>query len=468
MIPMRRIRRVHFVGIGGVGMSGIAEVLHNQGYQVSGSDVAHSAALERLSRLGVTCHVGHDAQYVEGMDVVVVSSAVNAGSNPELVAAENARIPVIARAEMLAELMRFRYGIAIAGTHGKTTTTSLVASLLAEAGFDPTFVIGGRLNSAGTNARLGTGRYLVAEADESDASFLRLKPMVSIVTNIDADHMATYAGDMMRLRQAFLDFLHHLPFYGLAVICLDDPVLAELLPEIHRPVITYGFHPEADLRIIDYVPNGLKSEFKVQRRSVDEILSFTLNLPGRHNVSNATAALVVALEEGVAVDNIAHAFDSFAGIGRRFQVHSDINSTQGKVTFIDDYGHHPNELKATIQTFRESFPQNRLVLVFQPHRYTRTRDLFDDFANVLSTTDLLIVLDVYSAGETMIPGADGRTLCRAIRQRGQVDPIFVEHMEELPGLLNRILQSDDKVLLQGAGNIGQFIARCAAAGSIDE
>ena len=454
---MRRIRHIHFVGIGGVGMSGIAEVLLTQGYQVSGSDAMENSATQHLAGLGAIIYQGHDKRHIRSVDVVVVSTAIHS-DNPEVLAAREARIPVISRAQMLAELMRFRHGIAVAGTHGKTTTTSLVASVLAEGGLDPTFVIGGKLNSAGSNARLGQGHYLVAEADESDASFLLLQPMMAIVTNIDNDHMSTYEGDIAKLRQAFIDFLHHLPFYGLAIVCVDDPTIREILPEIQRPVLTYGFDESADLRIVEYTSRGLESDFTLLRQANGETYSFTLNLPGRHNVSNAVAAIAVAQEEGMTREAIGRALSQFAGIGRRFQLHAHVKIPAGHIDLIDDYGHHPTEVKAVWQTMREGWPSKRLVVVFQPHRYTRTRDLLDDFATVLATADILVVLEVYSAGESYIPGADGRALCRAIRQRGQVEPIFVENPADLTAALLPVLLDGDMVLMQGAGNIGQLAA----------
>jgi len=455
--PMGRIRRIHFVGIGGSGMSGIAEVLLNLGYEVSGSDLKENAVTRRLAGLGARVYIGHEAGHVAGSDAVVISTAVPA-DNPEVLAAREQRIPVVPRAEMLAELMRFRHGIAIAGTHGKTTTTSLIASLLAEGGLDPTFVIGGRLNSAGTHARLGASRYLVAEADESDASFLYLQPMTAVVTNIDADHMATYGGDFSKLRQTFVEFLHHLPFYGLAVLCLDDPVVREVLPEVTRPVRTYGLTPEADVYAVDVRQDGLRNHFRVMRRDGGPWLEVTLALPGRHNVLNALAAITVAHEVGVSDAAILRALAAFQGIGRRFQLNGEIAVGDGAVTLVDDYGHHPREVAATIQAVRASWPERRLVVVFQPHRYSRTRDLFEDFAEVLSTADALLMLEVYPAGEKPIPGADSRTLCRAIRARGQVDPVFVAHPDDLAATLRGVLQAGDVLLTLGAGDIGAAAA----------
>lgn len=450
---MGRIRRIHFVGIGGVGMGGIAEVMLNLGYTVTGSDLHENAVTERLVAKGAQVHIGHAAAHVEGCDVVVISSAVKR-DNPEVVAAREQRIPVIPRAEMLAELMRFRYGIAVAGTHGKTTTTSLIASVLAEGGLDPTFVIGGRLNSAGTNARLGASRYLVAEADESDASFLHLQPMLAVVTNIDADHMETYGGDFGRLQSTFLEFLHHLPFYGLAVVCLDDPVIRALLPNIAKPVLTYGLSTEADLHAVDLRQERGRTHFRVVRAGQGPWLDISLNLPGRHNVLNALAAIAVGWELGVSDTAIQGALGGFQGIGRRFQRYGELLSPAGRVLLIDDYGHHPREIAATLQALRAGWPERRLVVAFQPHRYTRTRDLFEDFAMVLSDVDVLVLLEVYAAGEAPIAGADGRALSRAIRLRGQVDPVFVEHVDELPDVLAGVLNDGDVLLTLGAGNIG--------------
>jgi len=454
---MGRVRKIHFIGIGGAGMSGIAEVLANLGYQVSGSDRQASVVVQRLQERGIAVMVGHDPALVAQCDVVVRSTAVK-DDNPEVIEAQRLHIPVVPRAEMLAELMRFRYGVAVAGTHGKTTVTSLVASLLAEGGLDPTFVIGGRLNSIGGNARLGTGQYLVAEADESDASFLCLQPMVAVVTNIDADHMDTYGGDFERLRQAFLEFLHHLPFYGLAVLCIEDPVVRELLSEVTRPVLTYGFSPDADIVVTDLQQSQSSCRFRVARSDCPDWLDITLNMAGRHNVLNALAAIAVAHELGVDDAAIGRGLENFQGIGRRFQVQGEVSTTAGHMLLIDDYGHHPNELEQVMQAVRDGWSGKRLVVVFQPHRYTRTRDLFDDFARVLSDADVLLVLDVYPAGEAVIAGADGRALCRAIRARGQIDPVFVERGEDLAELLRGILLNDDVVLTVGAGDIGAMSA----------
>lgn len=450
------VKRIHFVGIGGVGMSGIAEVLHNLQFQVSGSDAQQSANTRRLTDLGLKVQIGHHADLVRGADVVVVSSAVDT-HNPEVVAAHAAKIPVIPRAEMLGELMRLQHGIAVAGTHGKTTTTSLVASLLAQGGLDPTFVIGGRLNSAGANARLGYGEYLVAEADESDASFLRLQPYLAVVTNIDADHMGTYGGDFARLKQAFIDFLHNLPFYGLAVLCIDDPAVREIIPMVHKPVRTYGISEDADVRAHDIVQHGMQMHFSVTMPDTKGSMRAVLNQPGRHNVLNALAAIVVAHELRVPQQAILDGLAGFAGIGRRFQINGVVPFRGGDVMLVDDYGHHPSELAATIAAARSGWPQRRLVVAFQPHRYTRTRDLFDDFCNVLGGLEPVLITEVYAAGETPITGADGRALCRAIRARGG-NPIFLEKVDALADVLRDILLPGDLLLTLGAGNIGQIAA----------
>ncbi len=451
---MGRMRHIHFVGIGGAGMNGIAQVMLNLGYEISGSDMRENAATRRLAEQGATIFIGHAADHVASADAVVISSAVKA-DNPEVVAAQRARIPVVPRAEMLAEIMRFRYGIAVAGTHGKTTTTSLLASLLIEGGLDPTFVIGGRLNAAGSYAHLGEGEILVAEADESDASFLYLLPMLAVVTNVDEDHMATYGGDFERLRGAFLEFLHHLPFYGLAVICIDDEHARGLLPEVTRRVLTYGTDEAADVRATDIHQQGSVTHFTVVHgRGAFQV---TLNMPGRHNVLNALAAIAVALELDVAEETIQQALADFQGIGRRFQVQT-CRRQDGEVMLVDDYGHHPREVAATLEAVRSGWPQRRLVLAFQPHRYSRTRDTFEDFVKVLSTVDALVLTEVYAAGETPIAGADGRSLSRAVRARGQVDPVFVERADELPALLENLLQPGDILLTMGAGDIGAVAA----------
>ncbi|MDO9142091.1 MAG: UDP-N-acetylmuramate--L-alanine ligase [Methylobacter sp.] len=452
------IDRIHFVGVGGTGMSGIAEVLSNLGYQVSGSDIKESAVTQRLAGLGVAINIGHKRENIAAVDVVVASSAIDR-SNAEIDEAYLQKIPVIPRAEMLAELMRFRFGIAVAGTHGKTTTTSLTASILAEGGLDPTFVIGGRLNSAGSNARLGLGQYLVAEADESDASFLYLQPMMAIVTNIDQDHMATYEGSFQRLKDTFTEFLHHLPFYGLAVMCLDDEGVRAILPGISTPVITYGEHEYSDVRAVNIKQQGMNTTFEVIRKGDYPSLTVTLNMPGWHNMLNALAAISVATKLAVDDAAIIRSLGAFKGIGRRFQINGDLPVGTGKLTLVDDYGHHPREIAATLEALRQAWPERRKVIVFQPHRYTRTRDLFEDFVQVLSSVDVLILMDVYAAGETEIPGADGRALSRAIRIRGQVDPVFVENWDELPQLLAGIVKADDVLLTMGAGNVGQIAAQ---------
>ncbi|MCL1039676.1 UDP-N-acetylmuramate--L-alanine ligase [Shewanella submarina] len=461
MIPeMRRVRRIHFVGIGGAGMGGIAEVLVNEGYDVSGSDIAQSALTDRLLALGAEITIGHTQECMKDADVVVVSTAINQ-ENSEIAYAREQRIPVVRRAEMLAELMRYRHGVAVAGTHGKTTTTSLIASVYGEAERDPTFVIGGLLNSAGTNARLGSSRYLIAEADESDASFLHLQPMVSVVTNIEADHMDTYGGDFEQLKTTFVDFLHNLPFYGVAVMCIDDPVVREILPRIGRHIVTYGFSDDADVQALNFEQKGHQCSFTLRRRDKDD-LDLVLNLPGRHNVQNALAAIAVATEDDIDDDAIVRALASFEGIGRRFQHLGEYDTANGKVMLVDDYGHHPSEVAATIKAARAGWPDKRLVMAYQPHRYTRTRDLYEDFVDVLSQVDVLLLLDVYAAGETPIAGADGRALSRSIRVRGQVDPVFVATPEQLPEMLPDILQDGDLLLTQGAGNIGALSRELAS------
>ncbi|EMP57512.1 UDP-N-acetylmuramate--L-alanine ligase [Marinobacter santoriniensis NKSG1] len=461
---MRRIRHIHFVGIGGAGMSGIAEVLKNQGYEVSGSDLKEGPVTDRLKALGVDVQIGHREENSARADVVVVSTAV-ASDNPEVVSARSRRVPIVPRAEMLAEIMRYRHGIAVAGTHGKTTTTSLIASVLGEAGLDPTFVIGGKLNSAGTNAQLGGSRYLVAEADESDASFLHLTPVISVVTNIEADHMDTYGGDVEKLKQTFVDFLHNLPFYGVAVMCVDDAYVQEIIPRISRAIITYGIeNPAADYRAEGIVSDGLKTRFVVKRPGGRSDLSVELRMPGRHNVLNALAAIAVATDEGVDDDAICEGLSGFAGVGRRFQVYGDYQTPKGTVTLIDDYGHHPTEVEAVIRAAHDAWPERRLVMLYQPHRYTRTRDLYEDFVRVLSEVDALLLMDVYPAGEPAIPGADGRSLCRSIRQRGKVEPVFIEDNREIESLLANVLQDGDLLITQGAGDIGGVAARLAAAG----
>ncbi|WP_323845057.1 UDP-N-acetylmuramate--L-alanine ligase [Microbulbifer magnicolonia] len=460
---MRRIRRIHFIGIGGAGMSGIAEVLQNQGYEVSGSDLKESSVTERLRKLGIQVQIGHSKENICDVDVVVNSSAVH-DDNPEMVAAHERRIPVVRRAEMLGELMRYRYGIAVAGTHGKTTTTSLIASIFAADRKDPTFVIGGLVNAAGANAALGESRYLIAEADESDASFIHLQPMVTVITNIDADHMETYGGDFEKVKQIFVDFVHNLPFYGLAVVCGDEVNIQEVIPKFSRPVLTYGFDEDNDFRIVDVKQEPLRSHFRVQRPD-GKPLDVCVNTPGIHNVLNATAAIAVATDEGIGDEAIREGLAGFQGVGRRFQIFGHFavsdDASAEKVMLVDDYGHHPREVAATIKTVRDGWPERRLVMIYQPHRYTRTRDLFEDFVQVLSQVDKLILLDVYSAGEAPIPGADGRTLARSLRNRGQVDPIFVETIEQVPPVLADLLEPGDIVLTQGAGNVGALAQQLA-------
>ncbi|MEM7255839.1 MAG: UDP-N-acetylmuramate--L-alanine ligase [Pseudomonadota bacterium] len=450
---MRRIDGMHFVGIGGVGMGGIAEVMINLGYSVSGSDMSRNALVGRLESLGARVFQGHSAENVEGVDVVIVSSAI-AEDNPEVVAARQNRIPVIRRAEMLGELMRFKQGIAVAGTHGKTTTTSLVASVLTEGGMDPTYVIGGKLNSSATNAYLGKSEWLVAEADESDASFLLLQPVIAIVTNIDADHLSSYENDFERLKQAFVDFLQHLPFYGLAVMCIDDSTVRELVDQIARPVMTYGFDSDADVMGFNFRQDQMKSCFDVKLPDGSEMRQITLNLPGRHNAQNALAAVAVGWELGLRPTNMRQSFQHFQGIGRRAQPLGALHFDGGRAELFDDYGHHPREVAATLKAIADGRPDNRLVVVFQPHRYTRTRDLFDDFTEVLSAADVLLLTEVYPAGEAPITGADGRALARAIRQRGVVDPIFVSDIEVVAQTLRGVLSDGDVVLTLGAGSIG--------------
>ncbi len=455
---MRRIRKVHFVGIGGAGMSGIADVMNTLGYQVSGSDIASNAVTERLQSLGVKVYNTHSAENISDVDVVVTSTAIDK-NNLEVEAAKALRIPVVPRAEMLAELMRFSHGIAVAGTHGKTTTTSLVTSVLAEAGLDPTYVIGGKLNSSATHARLGKGKYLVAEADESDASFLYLQPMIAIVTNVDADHLPTYAGDFSRLKQAFVEFLHHLPFYGLAVVCVDDAEVRSILAEITRPIIRYGIDFEADVRASNVRYQGMQSVFDVLLPEADAPFEVTLNMPGRHNVLNALAAICVAYELGISVKHMQAALSKFEGIGRRMHMYGDINIKHGTVTLVDDYAHHPTEVAATLRAAKNAWPEKRLVAVFQPHRYTRTRDLFEDFSQVLAECDVLILTEIYAAGEEPIAGADGRALCAAIRARGKVNPVFIEDVEQLGSDLQSILKDGDLVLTMGAGSIGRVASQ---------
>ena len=455
-----KVKRVHFVGIGGAGMSGIAEVLLTQGYRVTGSDLAHGAAIRRLTDLGARVYLGHAATNAAEADVVVVSTAVSA-DNPEVVAAREQGIPVVPRALMLAELMRLKQGIAIAGTHGKTTTTSLIASVLAEGGLDPTFVIGGRLLAADTHARLGSGEFLVAEADESDASFLVLQPALAVITNIDADHMETYGHDFARLKEAFLQFAQRLPFYGVAILCLDDSNVREMLPEITKPIVTYGFATDAQVRAESIAHDSGRMRF-VARSAGRNDLPVLLNLAGRHNVQNALAAIAVGRETGVGDEAITKALSEFKGVGRRFQRYGEIGLAQGgRYTLIDDYGHHPAEMAATIEAARSAFPGRRLVLAFQPHRYTRTRDLFEDFVAILATVDALILTDVYAAGEPPIVAADGRALARALRVAGKVEPVFVENVADVAQAIGVIARDGDVVLTMGAGSIGSVAQQLA-------
>ncbi|WP_439241338.1 UDP-N-acetylmuramate--L-alanine ligase [Lonepinella sp. BR2474] len=451
---MRRVKQIHFVGIGGAGMGGIAEVLLNEGYAVTGSDIAESAVTNRLVSLGAKIYFSHQAENVQDASVVVVSSAIKA-DNVEVAAAREKRIPVIQRAQMLAEIMRFRHGIAIAGTHGKTTTTAMVSMIYTQAGLDPTFVNGGLVKSAGTNAYLGASRYLIAEADESDASFLHLQPMVSVVTNIEPDHMETYNGDFEEMKRTYVNFLHNLPFYGLSVMCADDAVLMELVPQVGRQVITYGFSESADYRIENYEQTGFQGHYDVITPTGERI-NVLLNVPGKHNALNATAALAVAKEEGINNEAILAALADFQGAGRRFDQLGEFIRPNGKVMLVDDYGHHPTEVGVTIQAARSGWENKRVVMIFQPHRYSRTRDLFDDFVQVLSQVDVLVLLDVYAAGEQPIAGADSRSLARSIRNLGKVDPIFVADHSQLPEIMDQIIQDGDLILAQGAGNVSKL------------
>jgi UDP-N-acetylmuramate--alanine ligase len=462
---MRRIKQIHFIGIGGAGMSGIAEVLLNQGYEISGSDLRASSVTSRLENMGAKIFIGHNSSNIEGADVVVNSTAVDV-NNPEMLSAREKRIPIVRRAEMLAELMRYRHGIAVAGTHGKTTTTSLITSILAAAELDPTFVIGGLVHSTGSHAKLGSSQYLVAEADESDASFLHLQPMIAVITNIDMDHMDTYEGDFSKLKKTFVEFIHNLPFYGLLVVCGDDPIIQELLPDISRQVITYGFNEGNDYRAYDVVQNEKQTSFTVNgsilsEKTGEDELAITVNMPGKHNVLNTLAAIAVSVDEGVNIESIQQGLTSFQGVGRRFQIYGEYSVESGTAMLVDDYGHHPREVQATIQAVRDGWPERRLVMVYQPHRYTRTRDLYEDFVDVLSKVDVLILLDVYAAGEQPINGADGRHLSRSIRNRGNVDPIFVEGIDAVPAVVKDIVNSGDIVITQGAGNVGQLATRLA-------
>jgi UDP-N-acetylmuramate--alanine ligase len=457
---MRRIKHIHFVGIGGAGMCGIAEVLANQGYKISGSDIKASKTTAQLEANGIKVYIGHSADNIKNANVLVVSTAIDP-ENPEIKAAIEQRTPIVRRAEMLGELMRYRHGIAVAGTHGKTTTTSLLTTMLAEENLDPTYVIGGLLNSTGVNAALGESRFIVAEADESDASFLYLQPMAAIVTNIDADHMDTYEGSFDKLKDTFIQFLHNLPFYGLAVVCGDDANIREILPRIGRPTLTYGFDEDNDIRAVDVLQEGMQSHFTVLRKD-REPLRVTINQPGLHNVLNALAAIGVATDEGVSDGAICRALESFSGVGRRFQVQGEFEVGEGLVKLVDDYGHHPKEVEATIKAARASHPNRRLVMLFQPHRFSRTRDCFDDFVDVLSQVDQLLLLEVYPAGEKPIVGADSRALARSIRLRGEVEPILVDPVDgNLPNVLQKVLQANDLLLTQGAGNVGAISVELA-------
>ena len=452
---MRRIKRIHFVGIGGSGMCGIAEVLMNQGYAISGSDISQSEATDRLTNLGATVHIGHNSDYVRDADVVVQSSAIG-DFNPEITAAHQARLPVVRRAEMLAELMRYRHGIAIAGTHGKTTTTSLVASIFRQASLDPTFIIGGLLNSSASNARLGASRYLIAEADESDASFLHLQPLVSVLTNVDKDHLINYEGSFEKLKDAFVAFAHNLPFYGLLVACIDDPVIKSLMPRFQRPIITYGFDPEADFQATDYKQIGEHASFVVRRNQHGNDLKINLSLPGRHNVQNALAAVAIASDEGVSDQDIMRGLENFEGVSRRFQVHGRFCRRDGEFLLVDDYGHHPSEVKSTIEAIRRGWPDSRLVMVYQPHRYSRTLELFDQFIDVLSLVDRLVLLETYSAGENRILGASGRDLYGQLSLKTNVQVTFAEFIADVPQVLDDLVEPGDLVLTQGAGETAQL------------
>ena len=461
--PMRRIQRVHFVGIGGTGMNGIAEVLVNQGFDVSGSDLQESRATRHLSELGANIFTGHNAEQVNGVDVLVVSTAVPE-DNPEVMAAREARIPVVPRAEMLAELMRFKRGIAVAGTHGKTTTTSLAASMLAEAGMDPTFVIGGVVNAWGSNATLGQGEYLLAEADESDGSFLLLQPTIALITNIDRDHLESYENSFENLKRAFLEFLQHLPFYGAAILCIDDPEVAALVPQVSRAVVTFGLSESADIRAVDLRQDGRNMCFKVQLPQPSEPVEVKINLPGLHNVRNALGAIALAWEIGLDVGSVVDCLSEFKGVGRRFADIGELPFGNGRVRAIEDYGHHPSELEATISAAREGWPEKRIVAVFQPHRYTRTAGLFDEFSRVLSDADAVVLSEIYPAGESVIEGIDSAALCNSIRARGKIDPVLISDVNELVTSLPALLQDGDLVLMLGAGSIGQIAQKLRESG----
>jgi len=453
-----RIHHLHFVGIGGAGMGGIAEVLFNEGFKITGSDLSDNAMIKRLKNLGINIYPNHKAENIHGAEAVIRSTAIQE-NNPELEAARNTRIPIVPRAMMLGELMRFRQGIAIAGTHGKTTTTSLITTIFAQAGTDPTFVIGGLLNSTGTNAKLGAGNYLIAEADESDASFLYLHPLMTVVTNIDQDHMETYHGDFDKLKKTFIEFIHHLPFYGLAVLCYEDEAVREIIPKISRPLRTYGFSKNADVYAYDLQQKGTQHFFKVKRPHHLPELNVILNLAGEHNVLNALAAITIATEAGIPDQAILAGLKNFSGVGRRLQIHAKYPVSCGEITLIDDYGHHPREISATLKTIRRAYPGKRLVMAYQPHRYTRTRDLMDDFANVLSEVDSLLLFEVYSAGEPRLPNADSQALSHLIKSHGKVDPIIISSTETFSEALKSILKNDDVLLMQGAGDIGAIVSK---------
>lgn len=452
---MRRIKRIHFIGIGGAGMCGIAEVLLNQGYEISGSDIAAGAVTDRLQKLGALVSISHAAANVDGADVIVTSTAIS-GDNPELIAANEARIPVVRRAEMLGELMRYRHGIAVAGTHGKTTTTSLIASVFREAKLDPTFIIGGLLNSAESNAKLGASRYLIAEADESDASFLHLQPMVAILTNVDKDHLANYGGSFEKLKTAFVEFVHNLPFYGLLVACIDDPVVKSILPRIQRSVVTYGFDPEADIRAVDGRQDGLASRFTVHRKAQGDEFEICLDMPGRYNVLNALAAIATASDEGIAVDDIKRGLEGFEGVSRRFEVHGKFARDSGSFLLVDDYGHHPSEVKAVIEAVRQGWPESRLVMVYQPHRYSRTMELFDQFVDVLAQVDLLVLLDTYAAGEEPIAGASSEDIHQQLGLKTDADVVYLASIDDVPAVLEERLLPGDFVITQGAGETAKL------------
>ena len=463
---MRRIDGIHFVGIGGAGMCGIAEVLINQGYSVSGSDIKASENTRRLQALGAKIHIGHQADNVIGVDVLVVSTAID-DDNPEIAYAKQQRVPIVPTAEMLSEIMRYRHGIAVAGTHGKTTTTSMIASVLAAADLDPTFIIGGLVNNFGTNARLGESQYVVAEADESDASFLHLQPLVTVITNIEEDHMSTYDGDVNKLKKTFIDFIHNLPFYGMAIVCIDDPIIKEIMPKFGRAILTYGFDQQADFSIQQLQQSQDGSEFVIAAPN-NQNIAVKLSLPGKHNVLNATAAVAVGIDEGIATSAIVEGIQRFKGVGRRFEYFGEYPSDSGTVHLVDDYGHHPTEVAATIEASRQRFPENRIIMIFQPHRYSRTKDLYDEFVEVLSNVDVLLVLDVYAAGEKIIVGADSKSICHSIRQRGELDPIHVKSIDDVRPLLIKMIQQDDVVLTQGAGNVGALAKDLSQRGFIDD